>query len=73
MLLVSYILQSAKNVADRIYIGQFTVNEWAHETAYKMMSPETKKNMGPVSNGMLTLACGVTAVCLDCTRVCVST
>lgn len=42
-------------------VGQFTVNEWAHETAYKMMSPETKKNMGPVSNGMLTLACGVTA------------
>jgi len=42
-------------------IGQFTVNEWAHETALKMMSPETKRNMGAVSNGLLTLGCGITA------------
>ncbi|CAD6577350.1 MAG: hypothetical protein CYPHOPRED_000220 [Cyphobasidiales sp. Tagirdzhanova-0007] len=42
-------------------VGQFTVNEWAHETAYKFMSPETKKNMGPLSNGALTLGCGITA------------
>ena len=43
--------------------GQFTVNEWSHETALKMMSKETKQNLGAVGNGMLTLSCGVVAVC----------
>lgn len=42
--------------------GQFTVNEYAHETALKMMSKDTKQNMGAVANGMLTLSCGVVAV-----------
>lgn len=37
------------------------MNEWAHEAVLKSMSPETKKNLGPVSNGAITLGCGIIA------------
>ncbi|KAL7008012.1 mitochondrial phosphate carrier protein [Cystobasidiomycetes sp. EMM_F5] len=42
-------------------VGQFTVNEWAHEVALKMLAEDTKRNMGPIANGGLTLSCGVVA------------
>jgi len=42
-------------------LGQFTVNEWMHETVDKSMSKETKAQLGPVSNKLITLGCGVVA------------
>ncbi|KEI38731.1 uncharacterized protein L969DRAFT_94916 [Mixia osmundae IAM 14324] len=42
-------------------VGQFTVNEWAHETVYKAMSKETQQNLSPAANGVITLGCGMTA------------
>ncbi|KAK4050144.1 mitochondrial phosphate carrier protein [Microbotryomycetes sp. JL201] len=42
-------------------LGQFTVNEWAHEVVYKRMSAERKANLTPTENLGITLGCGVTA------------
>jgi len=42
-------------------VGQFTVNEWAHEAVNKSMSPETRKNLSAPTNGAITLGCGVVA------------
>jgi len=42
-------------------VGQFTVNEWMHEEVDKMMSKDTKANLGPVQNKLITLGCGVVA------------
>jgi len=42
-------------------LGQFTVNEWMHETVDKNLSEKTKASLGPVSNKVITLGCGVVA------------
>jgi len=42
-------------------VGQFTVNEWAHEAVLKSMSPETQKNLSGAANGAITLGCGIVA------------
>lgn len=42
-------------------IGQFTVNEWAHELVYKQMTPETRAGLSTLQETGVTLGCGVTA------------
>ncbi|GAA5927131.1 hypothetical protein JCM1841_006058 [Sporobolomyces salmonicolor] len=42
-------------------VGQFLVNELAHEAVYRQMSPEKKAALTPSANTAITLGCGVTA------------
>ncbi|KAK4703471.1 hypothetical protein P7C70_g2749, partial [Phenoliferia sp. Uapishka_3] len=42
-------------------VGQFTVNEWAHEVVYQQMSKETRENLSGLQETGVTLGCGVTA------------
>ncbi|EIM85975.1 mitochondrial carrier [Stereum hirsutum FP-91666 SS1] len=42
-------------------IGQFTVNELCHEVAFRSMSEETKRNLGPGSNFSISLGSGIIA------------
>lgn len=42
-------------------IGQFTVNELCHEVAFRSMSEETKRNLGPASNFSISLGSGIIA------------
>lgn len=42
-------------------IGQFTVNEWCHELAFRQMSPETQRNLSTTSKLGLSLGCGIVA------------
>lgn len=43
-------------------IGQFTVNEWAHEVVYRRMSASTKAGLSASQETGITLGCGITAV-----------
>ncbi|KZT18626.1 mitochondrial carrier [Neolentinus lepideus HHB14362 ss-1] len=42
-------------------IGQFTVNEFCHELAYRSMSEETKRNLTATSKFGISLGSGITA------------
>ncbi|POY72655.1 hypothetical protein BMF94_4483 [Rhodotorula taiwanensis] len=42
-------------------VGQFLVNELAHEEVYKRMSPERKAQLTATEQSMITLGCGITA------------
>jgi solute carrier family 25 phosphate transporter 3 len=42
-------------------IGQFTVNEFCHEIAYRSMTEEQKQNLSPLKKGGISLASGLTA------------
>ncbi|KAM0754739.1 mitochondrial carrier [Meredithblackwellia eburnea MCA 4105] len=42
-------------------IGQFAINEQAHEIVYKQMSAETRANLTPLQEIEVTLGCGVVA------------
>ncbi|KAE9392814.1 mitochondrial carrier [Gymnopus androsaceus JB14] len=42
-------------------IGQFTVNEWAHEVVFRNMSEETKKSLSDVSKFGISLGSGIIA------------
>ncbi|KIM25761.1 hypothetical protein M408DRAFT_25880 [Serendipita vermifera MAFF 305830] len=42
-------------------IGQFTVNEFCHELAFRNMSEETRKNLTATSKGLISLGSGLTA------------
>jgi solute carrier family 25 (mitochondrial phosphate transporter), member 3 len=63
ILLLSESLSNSMSVLRQIpyAIGQFTVNEWCHEIAFRNMSPETQKNMSKTSRLGLSLGCGVIA------------
>jgi len=42
-------------------VGQFAVNEWAHEAVNKAYSPEQQAKFGPAKQLGVTLGCGVVA------------
>jgi solute carrier family 25 (mitochondrial phosphate transporter), member 3 len=42
-------------------IGQFTVNEFCHELAFRKMSEETKRNLSKTQKYGIALGSGVTA------------
>ncbi|KAF8506303.1 mitochondrial carrier [Gautieria morchelliformis] len=42
-------------------IGQFTVNEFCHELAYRQLSEETKRNLGPSGRFTIALGSGIMA------------
>lgn len=42
-------------------IGQFTVNEFCHEIAYRNMTEEQKNNLGSIAKGTISLGSGLTA------------
>ncbi|KDE07370.1 hypothetical protein MVLG_02412 [Microbotryum lychnidis-dioicae p1A1 Lamole] len=42
-------------------LGQFVTNEWAHETVYKQLSAEKRKNLSVLEETGITLGCGVVA------------
>ncbi|PVF94652.1 putative phosphate transport protein MIR1 [Serendipita vermifera] len=42
-------------------VGQFTVNEFCHEIAYRNMSEEKKKNLSAAEKGTISLVSGLTA------------
>lgn len=42
-------------------LGQFVTNEWAHETVYKQLSEEKRKNLSVLEDTGITLGCGVVA------------
>lgn len=42
-------------------VGQFTVNEWAHEQVNSLMSTDTRENLSTLQNTGVTLGCGVVA------------
>ncbi|KIJ17738.1 hypothetical protein PAXINDRAFT_175533 [Paxillus involutus ATCC 200175] len=42
-------------------IGQFTVNEYCHEVAFRAMSDETRKNLSSTSKFIIQLGSGITA------------
>ncbi|TFK52578.1 mitochondrial carrier [Heliocybe sulcata] len=44
-------------------IGQFTVNEFCHEVAYRAMSEETKRSLSTTSKFGISLGSGITAGC----------
>jgi solute carrier family 25 phosphate transporter 3 len=43
-------------------VGQFTVNEWAHETVNKSLGKERVEAMGGGMSTVVNLGCGVVAV-----------
>ena len=42
-------------------IGQFTVNEFCHELAFRQLSEESKRNMGPSGRYTIALGSGILA------------
>lgn len=54
-----------RNIAVADAVGQFLVNELAHEEVYKRMSPERKAQLTATEQSMITLGCGITAVSLS--------
>lgn len=45
-------------------VGQFLVNELAHEAVYRQISPEKRANLTNGEQTTITLGCGITAVLL---------
>lgn len=43
-------------------VGQFTVNEWAHETFNKTVGEDKVKAMGAGMSTVVNLGCGIVAV-----------
>ncbi|KDQ62444.1 hypothetical protein JAAARDRAFT_76291 [Jaapia argillacea MUCL 33604] len=44
-------------------IGQFTVNEFCHELAFRSMSEETRRSLSPTAKFGISLGSGITAGC----------
>jgi hypothetical protein len=42
-------------------IGQFTVNEFCHELAFRSMSEEKRRNLSATAKGAISLGSGLTA------------